>query len=379
MNMEFKLSEIFDLQMGKTPDRKNSDYWSDATEPWISIADLSKCDKYIDKTSECISEQAVEESGIKIIPKHTVIMSFKLSIGKLAITPKEMYSNEAIMAFIDKGITKVEPTYLYYLLMNKDWNEGTNKAIMGKTLNKATLSEIKIKTHEYEKQLEIINVLDKTKSIINDRKQQIEQLDLLIKARFVEMFGDPVQNERHWKTKPLLDMGNCKNGMNFRYDDSGVEINCLGVGDFKDLSFINDTASLPTVSLNEMPTEEYLLKDEDIVFVRSNGNKALVGRSLAIYPGSVPTTFSGFCIRYRKSDKGITVPYLLRVLKTDSMRKKMAGRGANIQNLNQQILGELLIPMPPLELQNEFADFIKQVDKSKVVLVFAYKKYYNYQ
>ena len=115
-----------------------------------------------------------------------------------------------------------------------------------------------------------------------------------------------------------------------------------------------------------MPSEEYLLKDDDIVFVRSNGNKALVGRSLAVYPGDVPTTFSGFCIRYRKHDNEITVPYLLRVLKTDSMRMKMAGRGANIQNLNQQILGTLVIPVPPVELQNQFAAFVTEVNKSKV-------------
>lgn len=99
---------------------------------------------------------------------------------------------------------------------------------------------------------------------------------------------------------------------------------------------------------------------------RSNGNKALVGRSIAVYPGNVPTTFSGFCIRYRKYDNEIIVPYLLRALKVDSMRMKVTGRGANIQNLNQQILGTLVIPVPPIELQNQFADFVKQVDKSKV-------------
>ena len=122
------------------------------------------------------------------------------------------------------------------------------------------------------------------------------------------------------------------------------------------------------VSLNEMPSEEYLLKDDDIVFVRSNGNKALVGRSLAVYPGDVPTAFSGFCIRYRKHDDEVTVPYLLRVLKAESIRLKMAGRGANIQNLNQQILETLIIPVPPKELQLEFAAFVHQVDKSKVVV-----------
>ena len=85
--------------------------------------------------------------------------------------------------------------------------------------------------------------------------------------------------------------------MNFHYDDTGVEIHCLGVGDFKDLSIIADTTILPKILLNEMPSNDYLLQNDDIVFVRSNGNKALVGRSLAIYPNDTPTTFSGFCIR----------------------------------------------------------------------------------
>lgn len=190
----------------------------------------------------------------------------------------------------------------------------------------------------------------------------------LLQPRFVEMFGDPVLNEKNWKTKCFLDMGTCKNGMNFHYDDSGVEINCLGVGDFKDYSVIANTNSLPVVSLNEMPSEEYLLKNDDIVFVRSNGNKALVGRSVAVYPNDIPTTFSGFCIRYRLHDKSIIVPYLLRALKSDDMRLKMVGRGANIQNLNQKILSTLIIPVPPLELQTQFADFVKQVDKSKVAV-----------
>ena len=125
---------------------------------------------------------------------------------------------------------------------------------------------------------------------------------------------------------------------------------------------------MPTISLKEMPSDEYMLKDGDIVFVRSNGNKALVGRSLAIYPERIPTTFSGFCIRFRLHSDDIRTDYLLRVLKTDSIRKKMAGRGANIQNLNQKILGELQIPISPLELQDQFTAFVRQVEKTKTTI-----------
>ena len=168
-----------------------------------------------------------------------------------------------------------------------------------------------------------------------------------------------------WNTRPLLTIGSCKNGMNFHSNDSGVEINCLGVGDFKDYDVVEDTYTLPTVSLNEMPSEDYLLKDGDIVFVRSNGNKTMVGRSVVVYPGGNPTTFSGFCIRYRNEDESIMVSYLLRVLKTESVRKQMYGRGANIQNLNQKTLAGLNIPVPPMEAQRQYIEFVEQSDKSK--------------
>ena len=181
------------------------------------------------------------------------------------------------------------------------------------------------------------------------------------------MFGDPAGNPMGWMTKPLLTMGSCKNGMNFHSNDSGVEINCLGVGDFKDYDVIEDTHDLPTVSLNDMPADDYLLKDGDIVFVRSNGNKTMVGRSVVVYPRDNSTTFSGFCIRYRLSDDSIMIPYLLRVLKADSMRKQMYGRGANIQNLNQKTLAALNIPVPSIEVQRQYTAFVEQSDKSKFV------------
>jgi len=230
------------------------------------------------------------------------------------------------------------------------------------------LKEISITLPLHDEQHRIVGILDKLTFLISLRKQQLAKLDELVKARFVEMFGDPVNNPFGWETMVLADLGNCKNGMNFHAEDSGTEIHCLGVGDFKDLSAINDVKKLPVVSLNEMPSNDYLLQDGDIVFVRSNGNKALVGRSLAVYPGNVPTTFSGFCIRFRLDSETVLTDYLLMVLKTDSMREKMVGRGANIQNLNQQILSQLIIPVPPLQLQQQFSSVNKQINECRLTI-----------
>lgn len=257
--------------------------------------------------------------------------------------------------------------YLYYF-MSKYIEILRNQSIGGviKYIKLGNLTDAKIPVPSLKEQLKVVEILDKAKKVLDKRKEAISLLDELVKSKFIEMFGDPVQNPLGWQLKPFLDSGNCKNGMNFSATETGVELQYLGVGDFKDLSKIEDVNNLGKVSLNKMPSTEYLLQDGDIVFVRSNGNKALVGRCLAVYPNGIPTTYSGFCIRYRKTDKSLEIPYLLQVLKTDSMRKNMAGRGANIQNLNQQILGELMIPIPPIELQNQFADFVKQVDKLKL-------------
>lgn len=256
---------------------------------------------------------------------------------------------------------------LYYLKSNVTLSRirAVASGSVRDNLKLSMLYEFPIDLISLDKQYDVVSILNAVQKIIGLYQKELSNLDELVRARFVEMFGDPVLNEKGWITKPLIDMGNCKNGMNFHYNENGYEVKCLGVGDFKDLSIINNIESLQTVSLNEMPTEEYMLRDNDIVFVRSNGNKALVGRSIVIYPGDVPTTFSGFCIRYRKYDDSIIVPYLLHVLKTDSFRNKMIGRGANIQNLNQQILANLIIPVPPLELQNQFASFVEEIDKSR--------------
>ena len=370
-----KFPEVLFFQEG--PGVRNTQYTSDGVK-LLNVAnlvngrvDLSTSDRFISrheaygKYKHFLCDDGdfiIASSGIKV-----EYVDKKMGFVDGSMLPLCM--NTSTIRFKVLNNKELNIRYFMYYLKSKHFKAQLGKQITGSAqLNygPSHLKDMTLPMTDISIQNNIVNILDKIQNIINISEIRLEKLDKLVKARFVEMFGDPVTNEKGWILKPLLDMGTCKNGMNFHYDDNGVDINCLGVGDFKDLSIIDDTSNLPIVSLNEMPSDEYLLKDNDIVFVRSNGNKALVGRSLVVYPGDVPTTFSGFCIRYRLIDSGICVPYLLRVLKTDSIRNKMAGRGANIQNLNQQILGTLIIPVPPMELQESFAIFAKQVDKSKV-------------
>ena len=114
-----KLGEIFHLQMGKTPARANPSYWSDGHNDWVSIADLSSYGKYVGATKEKITDLAVQESGIKLVPPGTVIMSFKLSVGKTAITKEAVYTNEAIMAFVPTGKYEVCVDYFYHFFLGR--------------------------------------------------------------------------------------------------------------------------------------------------------------------------------------------------------------------------------------------------------------------
>ena len=129
------ISDLFSLQMGKTPERKELKYWNSNDYRWISIADLGGYGKYTGDTKEYISQEAVDRSGIKIVPKDTVIMSFKLTIGRTAITSEDIFTNEAIMAFLPKkDVFNLD--YLRYALGYKDWTAGMQIAVKGATLNK---------------------------------------------------------------------------------------------------------------------------------------------------------------------------------------------------------------------------------------------------
>lgn len=230
-----------------------------------------------------------------------------------------------------------------------------------------------LKSYEFElpnmdKQRELAELLWAMDDTKKSYQQLIAATDELVKSQFLGEFGDPVANPMHWKTTPLLEMGKCKNGMNFSTKDSGFDISCLGVADFQSRLTIHEDTPLSGISLNEMPGEDYLLKNGDIVFVRSNGNKELVGRSVLVKFTDRIATFSGFCIRFRKEANCLNEIYLLHLLRMDSVRKKLRGRGANVQNLSQQTLANIDVPLPPLPLQEQFAAFVRQSDKSKFEL-----------
>ena len=364
--MEYKLEDIFDLQMGKTPSRSNPEYWNSNDHKWISIGDLSRCGKYIEDTKEYLSDKAVEESGISIIPAGTVVMSFKLSIGKTAIIPEPMYSNEAIMSLRDKHVIDILPDYTYYMLSSRDWDTGTNKAVMGKTLNKATLSKIKVKVHGIAEQKEIVRVLDKLNAVIEARQMEIQKLEDLIKARFVEMFGTYPANEKGWDTGTIRDLvTEVRYGSSRKAADGELgkypylRMNNITYGGELDLT---DTK---TIDIPDEELDKCTVRRGDVLFNRTN-SKELVGKT-CVYNRDEMMVLAGFVVRVRLNDKAY--PEFVSVfLNTDfskQMLLNMCKTAIGQANINAQELQNIGIYIPPKDIQREFIMFKDQVDKSK--------------
>ena len=365
--MEYRLEELFDLQMGKTPSRNNAEYWDSKDNKWISIADLSKCGKYICETKEYISNKAVEESGISKILANTVVMSFKLSIGKAAITSEEMYSNEAIMAFRDKHTIDLVPEYIYYLLLAHDWNEGTNKAVMGKTLNKATLSKTKVSIHSHKEQIAIVDCLNAVTHVITSRQQQLQKLDELVKARFVEMFGAYPLNPMGWKKGTIRDVvADVRYGSSRPAVDGGkypyLRMNNITYGGELDLSDVK------RIDVPENELEKCTVRRGDVLFNRTN-SKELVGKT-CVYDRDEMMVLAGFVIRVRVND--LVLPeFLSAFLNTDFSKRTLLGMckaAIGQANINAQEMQSIGIYIPPIERQQEFVQFKNQTDKSKVAI-----------
>ena len=216
-------------------------------------------------------------------------------------------------------------------------------------------------------QEKIVSELDCLSGIIEKKRQQLKELDAMAQSIFYEMFGDPVTNEKGWEVKKLGEVAIFKNGLNFKKVETGRKQLFLGVSDFKDKSLISKVDEYSSILIDEEFAEEFLLKDGDIVFVRSNGSKELVGRNVLIYTGNEKIVYSGFCIRCRLMSVDIIPLYANNLLSIPSIKQviKAFGRGANISNLNQEMLGQIPLPLPPLPLQQTFVSKIESIEKQK--------------
>lgn len=314
-----------------------------------------------------------DKSSYKIVPRGCFAYNpSRVNVGSIAWQNEEDRVIVSPLYNIFKVSNELDNDYLlYYLKTNSTiaYIDAISRGTVRSNLRMSALNEFVIPYYAIDKQLSIVGELNAISESISLLQSQVSDLDVLTQAIFLDMFGDPLINPKHFDSIYLKDCSEFKNGINFSKNEDGNEYNFLGVSDFGDKYTIKE-CELSSIHLKDALDEEYYLKENDIVFVRSNGSKSMIGRSVMIQDIISPTTYSGFCIRCRLVKNTIIPIYLLYLLKTDAIVNHItsSGRGCNINNLNQKILGEIPVMIPDLPLQEIFARKISSIEEAKTSL-----------
>ena len=221
-----------------------------------------------------------------------------------------------------------------------DLERGNPYRITQANLSSKWISDYQIPLPPLEVQKEIVAEIDGYEKVINGARAVLDH------------YRSHIPIHPDWPIIPLGDICSFKNGLNFTKDSSGHTVKIIGVSNFKTNLFA-PLADLDEVHLNAPLSDEYLVREGDILFVRSNGNPDLVGRTVLVPPPREPTTFSGFTIRGRIEDERALPVFYAHFFKSRDFAEmiKTVGQGANIRNLSQGILNELKVPLPPLSTQ----------------------------
>ncbi|WP_339008460.1 restriction endonuclease subunit S [Fusobacterium animalis] len=338
-----KLGDVFNLQMGKTPLRENKLYWNKGKYNWISISDMNFSEKYLFSTKEKISDIAIKESGIKLIPKNTVIMSFKLSIGKVKIVNEDIYSNEAIMAFIPKENFFIDKNFLYYCLKSLKWNEGINKAVKGLTLNKNLIAQKEIFLPDLTIQKKISNNLDSINNLLELRKNQLNYLKELNKSLFITFNKNGI--EKRLDNIADISMGQSPLSQSYNIDKKGLPF-YQGKTEFGDI-YIKEPIIYCNSPIKIVEKNDILMSVRAPVGdVNIATQKSCIGRGLA-------------SIRAKKVD----YLYLFYLLKEQKIKIEKMGVGSTFKAINKNNISSLQIPIIEMSKQNRIKKYLLLIEK----------------
>lgn len=361
-----KLGDICEIVSGSTPKTTIEEYW-DGDVKWITPAELNENVYIINDSVRKITKLAVEKTGLSSFPEGTVILSTRAPIGKVAIAGCEMYCNQGFKNLICSE--KIFNKYLYWFLKgNTMFLNSLGRGATFKEISKAIVSEIEINVPEIEEQHEIVKILEKVNTIIRFRKQELSVLDTLVKARFVEMFGDAVDNPMGWEKKQLQEIVTDDCTISYGIVQTGNDQE-EGVPVFRPVDIVN---RIPKLEELKRTTEEIsnkykrtILKGHEmLITVRANiADTCIVGKEFKgcnVGRGIVPI----------RTQENIMVLEFLKYLMdskhlNDDIKSK--AKGITLIQLNMEDLREVELIVPPIEQQKAFVEFAEHVDKSKVI------------
>lgn len=339
-----RLGDVCEIVSGTTPKSNRPEYW-DGEINWITPAEIDDDTKVIFESQRKITEQAVKDSHLKPFPAGTVILSSRAPIGKVAIAGTEMYCNQGFKNLICSEC--IDNTYLFWFLKSKiEYLNSLGRGATFKEISKSIVEEIEIPLPPLDEQRRIAATLDKVTGLIALRKQQLAKLDELVKARFVEMFGDPVQNTKHF---PTIRMGEAC------YLKAGITTNADEIHDY------SDKYSVPCYGGNGIRG-----------YVKNHtyeGNFPLIGRQGALCgnvqfaTGKFHATEHAVLVTPLKGQNSIWLYYLLKYFDLNRFQTGAAQPGLSVKALNA-----IDIMMPEIDAQNQFAQFSSQQNDTLLVI-----------
>ena len=359
----YKIGEICKIVSGSTPKTGIAEYW-DGDEKWITPAEITDETYVIEDSVRKLSKLGVEKTGLSSFPKGTVILSSRAPIGKVAIAGCEMYCNQGFKNLICSE--KINNRYLYWFLKeNTAYLNSLGRGATFKEISKQIIASVEIDVPEIEQQLVIVEDLEKISTIIQMRKQQLQKLDELIKARFVEMFGDIRYDNRFplVQLNELADIGSSKRIFANEYVGSGIpfyrskEIRELGSG------------LKPSVELfitreryNDIKEKYGIPKVGDILIAAIG---ATIGYSWIVDTENPFYYKDGNLIILSVKDNvnPVFLNHAMGILIEEIKRKGAVGSAQLALTIEK--LERMRVANPDIKLQNQFADFVHQVEKSK--------------
>ena len=365
MNIK-KLGEICDIVSGGTPSRTNTEFWDGGIIPWIKIGNIKE--KYVGEADEYITQAGLEGSSAKILSAGTILFTIFATLGEVGILTIKACTNQAIAGITIKNQSEVLTDYLYYFLKSKkSYVTALGRGVAQNNINLSILRNFEVPIPALSMQKQIVDVLDKAEKIIEARQQQLQKLDELVKARFVEMFGIYPANPKGWETGTIRDVvSDVRYGSSRPAVDGGkypyLRMNNITYGGELDLS---DTKRID-IPDNEL--DKCTVRRGDVLFNRTN-SKELVGKT-CVYNRDDMMVLAGFVIRVRVSER-ILPEFLSEFLNTEfskQMLLAMCKTAIGQANINAQEMQNIGLYLPPIELQRKFVQFKEQTDKSKVAV-----------
>ena len=265
------------------------------------------------------------------------------------------------------------PKYLFYFCVNFDF-ERLNTTVTIPSLTKANLLQIEINVPDMDEQRRVVSILDKICQLIDLQQQELHSLDQLVKSRFIELFGDPIANPLGWPVKRLDDIsvlitnGNTPKGGSDNYVSEGI-VFLRSQNVWRNKIDLDDVAYIDAATHADMAKSS--LHDKDILITKTgriNTENSSLGRA-ALFRGADNSANINGHVYLVRLDRTTVPEYVVAILTGEPYRRyirKVCVGGIDKRQINLDQVEDFPIILPPIELQEQFATFVEQTDKSKL-------------